>query len=120
MGLLDRQLGFRGVPYQSNRWYQVALTLNWAAQKIDCRIDGVLVLTNITFPDTVSTLDAVVLANQDNTTSWWDDIRIFHDNLTNTFSITPSNFTAFASGVKSNLVTINGAGTNVFLTADIT
>src|SRR5262249_39918222 len=33
MGMLDRTLGFRGVPYQSNRWYQVALTFNWPAQK---------------------------------------------------------------------------------------
>jgi hypothetical protein len=117
---LDRTLGFRGVPYQSNRWYQVELTLNWPAQKIDCRIDGALVLTNITFPDSFATsMDAALLANQDITTSWWDNIRVFHDNLTNTFSLTPSNFTAFVTGVKSNLVTINAAAApNVWLTAD--
>ena len=121
MGLLDRQLGFRGVPYQSNRWYQVELALNWATQKIDCRVDGALVLTNIAFPDSsVPSIDSVLLANQDNTTSWWDDIRVFHDNLTNNFSLTPSNFTAFVSGVKSNLVTLSGTGTgtNTFLSAD--
>jgi uncharacterized repeat protein (TIGR01451 family) len=121
MGLLDRTLGFRGVPYQSNRWYQVELSLNWANQRIDCRVDGALVLTNIAFPDgSVSGMDAVLLANQDNTTSWWDDIRVFHDNLTNNFSITPSNFTTFVSGMKSNLVTISGpgSGTNTFLSAD--
>jgi uncharacterized repeat protein (TIGR01451 family) len=120
MGLLGRQGqdGLRGVPYQSNRWYQVELTLNWVSQKVDCRIDGALVITNVSFPDSVTSMDAVVLANQDNTTSWWDDIRVFHDNLTNVFSITPSNFTAFVSGVKSNTVTIAGAGTNIYLTAD--
>jgi uncharacterized repeat protein (TIGR01451 family) len=119
MGLLDRTLGFRGVPYQSNRWYQVDLTLDWVAQKIDCRIDGNLVLTNITFPDTNATyLNAGLLANQDNTTSWWDNMRVFHDNLNNTFSVTPSNFTAFVTGVKSNLVTINAAASKVWLRAD--
>jgi uncharacterized repeat protein (TIGR01451 family) len=119
MGLLDRSLGFRGVPYQSNRWYQVDLTLDWPAQKIDCRIDGNLVFTNITFPDTNATyMNAALLANQDNTTSWWDNVRVFHDNLTNTFSVSPSNFTAFVSGVKSNLVTINAAASKVWLRAD--
>lgn len=119
MGLLDRTLGFRGVPYQSNRWYQVDLTLNWPAQKIDCRIDGALVLTNITFPDNSATfLSAVLLANQDNTTSWWDNLRVCHDNLTNTLAVTPSNFVAFASGIKSNLVTLNSAAPKVWLIAD--
>jgi len=118
MGMLDRTLGFRGVPYQSNRWYQVALSYDWASQKVDCSIDGAPVLTNIIFPDSVVSMDAVVLANQDNTVSWWDDIKVANDNLTNTFSITPSNFVSFVNGVKSNLVTISGAATNVYLTAD--
>lgn len=119
MGLLDRQLGFRGVPYQSNRWYQVALTVNWASQKIDCRIDGTLVLTNITFPDSsAGFMDSVVLANQDNTTSWWDDIKVFNNNITNTFAVTPSNFIAFVSAAKSNLVSIAGSATNTWLSAD--
>jgi hypothetical protein len=63
-------------------------------------------------------VDAVVLGNQDNTTSWWDDVKVFYDNLTNTFTVTPSNFTAFVSAAKSNAVTISGFGTNTFLTAD--
>jgi uncharacterized repeat protein (TIGR01451 family) len=118
MGLLDRQLGFRGVPYQSNHWYQVALTLNWVSQKIDCRIDGALVLTNITFPDSINYMDSAALANQDNTTSWWDDIRVFNDNVTNTFTLSPSNFVAFVSAAKSNLITINGSAPNTWLIAD--
>jgi uncharacterized repeat protein (TIGR01451 family) len=118
MGLIDPQIGFRGVPYQSNRWYQVELIFNWNAQKVDCRIDGALTITNVTFFESAAFIDAVLLANQDNTTSWWDDIRVFNDNLTNTFTITPSNFTAFVNGAKSNLVTISGIGTNVFLSAD--
>jgi uncharacterized repeat protein (TIGR01451 family) len=40
------------------------------------------------------------------------------DNLTNTVSITPSNFLAFVNGVETSLVTISGAATNVYLTAD--
>lgn len=118
MGLIDRQLGFRGVPYQSNRWYRVDLTMNWAAQKVDCRIDGALVLTNITFPDTITSMDSVLLANQDNTTSWWDDVSVLNDNLTNTFTINPATFTSFVNGAKSNLLTITGVGTNVYLSAD--
>jgi uncharacterized repeat protein (TIGR01451 family) len=118
MGMLDRTLGFRGVPYQSNRWYQVALTFNWAAQKVDCRIDGALVLTNITFPDNITSMDAVLLANQDNTTSWWDDFKVFNDNITNTFSVTPSNFVSFVNGLKTNVIRISGVGTNTWLFAD--
>jgi hypothetical protein len=119
MGMLDRgQVPFRSVPYQSNHWYQIELTFNWASQKVDCRIDGALVITNVSFPDSVTSMDTVLLANQDNTTSWWDDICVFNDNATNTFSLSPSNFTAFVNGVKSNLVTITGFGTNTFLTAD--
>lgn len=119
MGLQDRIAGFRGVPYQSNRWYQVSLTMNWAAQKIDCAIDGALVLTNVNFAESTATyMDAVLLANQDNTTAWWDDIRVFNDNLTNVFAVNPSNFVAFTSGVKTNLVTVNGAATNTYFTAD--
>jgi hypothetical protein len=60
----------------------------------------------------------VLLANQDNTTSWWDDIRVFNDNLTNVFTVSPSNFTAFVNGVKTNSVTLAGSGSNVFLVAD--
>lgn len=119
MGLLDAQRVFRGVPYQSNRWYQIELTMKWASQRIDCRVDGALVLTNITFTDSsVPGIDAVLLANQDNTTSWWDDIRVFNDNLTNAFTVSPSNFTAFVNGVKSNSVTLAGSGSDVFLVAD--
>jgi len=120
MGLVDRgQVPFRSVAYTSNHWYQVELSFNWAAQKVDCRIDGALVITNVLFPDSSAmSVDAVVLGNQDNTTSWWDNFKVFYDNLTNTFTITPSNFTAFVSAVKSNSVTINGFGTNTFLTAD--
>ncbi|MBA4148927.1 MAG: DUF11 domain-containing protein [Verrucomicrobia bacterium] len=119
MGLQDRQLGFRGVPYESNRWYQVELTLDWPAQKIDCRIDGALAITNVTFLHSGATsMDFVYLANTENATSWWDNIQVFHDNITNVFTISPSNFTAFATGVKSNFVTISGSGSNVFLTAD--
>src|SRR6185436_19424612 len=91
MGLLDAQRVFRGVPYQSNRWYQIELRMKWASQRIDCRVDGALVLTNISFTDSsVPGIDAVLLANQDNTTSWWDDIRVFNDNLTNVFTVSPS------------------------------
>jgi len=119
MGLTDRgQVPFRSMPYQSNHWYQVELAFNWAAQKVDCRIDGALVFTNVAFPDSVTGMDTVMLANQDNTTSWWDDIRVFSDNVTNTFTLSPSNFIAFVNGVKSNLVTITGFGTNTFLNAD--
>jgi len=120
MGLVDRgQVPFRSVPYTSNHWYQVELAFNWGAQKVDCRIDGALAITNVSFPDSsVTSLDGVVLGNQDNTTSWWDDVKVFYDNLTNTFTITPSNFTAFVSAVKSNTVMLNGFGTNTFLTAD--
>lgn len=119
MGLLDRQLGFRGVPYQSNRWYHIDLILNWESRKVDCHIDGALAISNITFPDSsVLSVDAVLLANQDNTTSWWDDIRVFNDNLTNVFVVTPGNFTEFVNGVRSESVIISGAATNVFLTAD--
>jgi uncharacterized repeat protein (TIGR01451 family) len=63
-------------------------------------------------------MDAVLLANQDNSTSYWDDVNVFNDNLTNTFAVTPSNFVAFVNGAKSNVVTISGAATNVYLTAD--
>jgi hypothetical protein len=120
MGLLDAQRAFHGVPYQSNQWYHVDLFFNWAVQRVDCRIDGALVFTNITFPESVPTIDAVVLANADvNPVSWWDDIRVYNDNLTNVFTVTPSNFTAFAAGVKSNSVVLSGgAGTNIVLSAD--
>src|SRR5262249_2731453 len=52
--------------------------------------------------------------------SWWDNIQVFNDNITNVFTLSPSNFTAFASGAKSNLVTISGSGTgtNTYLSAD--
>jgi uncharacterized repeat protein (TIGR01451 family) len=118
MGLLDAQRSFHGVPYQSNHWYQVDLFFNWGAQRVDCRIDGAPAFTNITFPESVTAMDSVVLANQDNTTSWWDDIRVYNDNLTNVFTITPSNFNAFAKGVKSNSVIVSGTSSNVFLSAD--
>ena len=120
MGLMDRgQIPFRSVPYTSNHWYQVELTFDWAAQKVDCRIDGALAITNVSFPDSsVTSMDGIVLGNQDNTTSWWDDFRVFYDNLTNVFTITPSNFTQFVSAAKTNTVTISGNGTKTFLTAD--
>ncbi|MCI0744751.1 MAG: hypothetical protein L0Y58_05020 [Verrucomicrobia subdivision 3 bacterium] len=119
MGLVDAGQVFRGVPYESNRWYHVALDLNWMTRRVDCRIDGSTVLTNIAFPDDpYSGLDWVVLANQDNTTSWWDDIRIHNDNLSYALFVTPSNFTGFVQGVKSEEIRIGGTGTNVFLTAN--
>jgi hypothetical protein len=118
MGLMDPQRTLHGVSYQSNQWYHVDLYFNWGSQKVDCRIDGTLVATNIAFPESITSMDAIVLANQDNTTSWWDDFRVYSDNLTNVFTITPSNFTGFANSVKSNAVTIIGTGTNVFLIAD--
>ena len=120
MGVLDAQQAFHGVPYQSNHWYQVDLYFNWAAQKLDCRVDGTLIATNISFPNSVTYMDALLLANQDNTVSWWDNIQVFNDNFTNVFTLTPSNFTAFATGAKSNAVTVTGTGTgtNTYLVAD--
>jgi hypothetical protein len=122
MGILDPQQVVHGAPYQSNHWYQVDLYLNWTSRKVDCRVDGTLIATNLSFTDSSSptSIDAVLLANQDNTVSWWDNIQVFNDNVTNVFTLTPSNFTAFATSAKSNAVTIAGAGTgtNTYLVAD--
>jgi hypothetical protein len=93
MGLLDRTGRISRRAVQSPL---VVQHVQLGVAESGCRIDGTLVLTNITFPDSVTSMD-VTLANQDNTTSWWDDISVFNDNVTNTFSITPSNFTAFVA-----------------------
>jgi uncharacterized repeat protein (TIGR01451 family) len=45
-------------------------------------------------------------------------VTVRTDSLTNLFSVSPSNFNSFANGVKSNLIVISGAATNVYLTAD--
>ena len=50
MGLYSRN-SFVGIPYVSDRWYQVDLDLNWTTRLVNCRIDGALAITNVAFPD---------------------------------------------------------------------
>ena len=44
---LNSTNGFVGVPYESNRWYAVDLDLDWTAQRVNCRIDGALVIDRL-------------------------------------------------------------------------
>ncbi|HEU5068908.1 MAG TPA: Calx-beta domain-containing protein [Verrucomicrobiae bacterium] len=103
-------------PYESNRWYRVDLKLNWNTRRVDCRIDGALVVTNVEFPSyPYSGLNTLVLQNTDPATSWFDDIHWDEFDHTNLL-VFPSNLTSFVNGAWSNTVSVALPATNSYFT----
>jgi uncharacterized repeat protein (TIGR01451 family) len=105
---------FYGVPYIANHWYRVDLILDWTRRVTAMSLDGVPVLTNVTFPFAGTWVDTLALQNTDTGTSWYDAISVFSQYSTN-FSITPSNLTTFNSGVWTGNVTVSAVATNAYL-----
>ena len=113
---LNSTNGFVGVPYESNRWYAVDLDLDWASQRVNCRVDGALVITNTRFPDIVSSgADYVGVQNTDYGTSWFDEIHVFQSYSSN-LVVTPTTLGGFSGGVWTGNVTVNQTATNAYFT----
>ena len=110
--------GFQGVPYVSNRWYRVDLDLDWTSRKVNCSVDGSLVITNVPFPDNpYSGTDYIAVQNTDNGTSWFDDIHAYHSFYTN-LTVTPPGVGPFSSatGLWTGTVSISQASSNTYFT----
>ena len=104
------------IPYQSNQWYKVDLELNWTTLRVNCRINGALLVTNVPFLNTpYPGINYIILQNSDSGTSWFDEIKAFELSRTNLL-VFPSNLVGFMSGVWSNSVTVARAATNSYLT----
>jgi uncharacterized repeat protein (TIGR01451 family) len=114
MGLSTSQ-GFIGVNYQSNHWYAVDVELDWATKKVNCRIDGGLVVTNSAFPDSSATsANYIAVQNSEIGVSWFDAFQVATTYFTN-LTVAPSNLAGFVSGVWTGNVTVQSPATDVRL-----
>jgi len=118
MGLVEDVTGFTHLTsYESNRWYTISVTLDWANRQVDYYVDDKLIERRIPFRNpSVSSLTRLYLYNYEFTQSWWDGIELLTNNTPPAISIFPSNSAQFVNGVWSGYVTVQPAGTNVFLT----
>jgi uncharacterized repeat protein (TIGR01451 family) len=115
MGLYANNFFF-GVPYESNRWYQVDLDLDWTAKMVNGRIDGVPVLTNIPFPeDPYSGADYIAVQNSEIGTSWFDEIHVFNSSYSNLVA-SPTTLSGFVGGVWNGNISVGMASSNAYLT----
>jgi uncharacterized repeat protein (TIGR01451 family) len=116
MGLNTTSGGFTGVNYESNRWYQVDLDLDWTTRRVNCRIDGVLAISNVAFlDDPYSGADFIALQNTETGVAWFDGIHAFNSNYSN-LVVTPTLLSGFNGGVWTGNVSISQVSSNTYLT----
>ena len=118
MGISDAFGGAYFIPYQENRWYRIALNLDWDSHTLAFFVDDALVEQSIPFYS--SAVDAVNLLrvfNQTTSLSTWDAIEFCGVSSSESIPLTPTVASNFVNGVWSGQLSIQRPELGAYLEA---
>jgi uncharacterized repeat protein (TIGR01451 family) len=99
--------------YNSNRWYNVSLALNWTNHTLAYYVDEQLVATNIAFvPNSISLIS---LFNSDPAQVLWDEIELLNQDYQGQIALGSSG--QFSDGVWTGTLTLTNPAPNLQLSS---